>query len=557
MTTPFDQIDEATAERLAELRLNVTTGPQALSELMRRLGTGRLAGMFLRGLDVVYTPRENENGYVPLTHVELDHDGPAQIRRVTPTVLAARVDISYEVFRETRNDGDRGVLFPEEVAKRVLALAEEVPNLRRLREVVHTPVLRRDGSVLDKPGYDAASGALYLPTERLDVPPIPAKPSRAEIHAARDLLLKPVAQFDFVTEDDRANYVGMLLTPFLRTQVPPPYKLGLINAPMPGSGKTLLANLTRILHGGVFRAEMPENDAELRKQVTAILGGTTAPVIHIDNVSGTLSSSTLAGLLTSAVWDDRTLGKNELVTCVNDRLWVMTGNNIKLGGDLQRRSVCCTIDPRVPNPHLRTHFEIRDLETWMRVHRGQLIAAALTLVRAWLDAGGDTTHDSTDSYSRWQGAVTHILETAELPGTFGALGTALGGGLTGSELEWHNLLAEIHDRWGSESWTAKDIINAVSKHAVSVTPDGITAVSIGERRLPEEALPTALAEKYHKAGGNGASAATNSLRQWLRNWDGRYAGVYTARKSHTEKREVFWAVERYEVSPDNSGQNGQ
>ena len=41
----------------------------------------------------------------------------------------------------------------------------------------------------------------------------------------------------------------------------------------------------------------------------------------------------------------------------------------------------------MPHPELRTGFEIEDLEVWARDRRGDLIAALLTLIRAWVVAG--------------------------------------------------------------------------------------------------------------------------------------------------------------------------
>src|SRR3954454_15234683 len=102
---------------------------------------------------------------------------------------------------------------------------------------------------------------------------------------------------------------------------PPPYKLAAISSPQPGSGKTLLASIARAIHGGVFRAEIPEDDRELRKQITALLTVTTGPLVHLDNVSGTLRSSTMSGLLTSPTWGDRPLGVTDWVETPNDRLW--------------------------------------------------------------------------------------------------------------------------------------------------------------------------------------------------------------------------------------------
>ena len=95
----------------------------------------------------------------------------------------------------------------------------------------------------------------------------------------------------------------------------------------------------------------------------------------------------MSGLLMSNVWDDRKLGVMDMARCVNDRFWIITGNNVALGGDLPRRSLRTVIDPGMPHPELRTGFEIEDLEGCATNRRGDLIAALLTLIRAWVVAG--------------------------------------------------------------------------------------------------------------------------------------------------------------------------
>jgi len=192
----------------------------------------------------------------------------------------------------------------------------------------------------------------------------------------------------------------LLLTPLLRELCPPPYKLGAIMARQPGSGKTLLAQLLRIVHGGVFRSELPNDKPELAKQLTSILTQTTAPVITWDNVTGLLHSSILEGLVTSDEFTDRLLGGNTYVTAVNDRLWTLTGNNLALGGDLVRRALWVTIDPRVPDPHLRTGFAIPNLPDHVRRNRGEILRALVILVAAWRDAGSPTAETSSDIFGR-------------------------------------------------------------------------------------------------------------------------------------------------------------
>ena len=192
-------------------------------------------------------------------------------------------------------------------------------------------------------------GLLYLPDETVTVPPIPDNPTAARIRKAVKLILEPIKEFPFVTEHDRATWIGLAFTPALRPLFPPPYQMGVITATNPGSGKTLLANMLMALHGGVPRGEMPREDAELRKAITGTLMTTTAPIVLFDNLAGTIKSPVLDGLLTMKVWSDRWLGQNKEVSAPNDRLWLATGNNAQFGGDLGRRLAMVKLAP--PTAH--------------------------------------------------------------------------------------------------------------------------------------------------------------------------------------------------------------
>jgi hypothetical protein len=384
-------------------------------------GRGRLAGLFRRVDTVVHTPREGEDGYVPVGG-DNDQDGPAQVRPVNDSTLASRITYTYGVFRFVKRDQDweaKPALFPRSAARTALDVPDMLPNLRPLRGVVHSPVFRPDGSLVFAPGYDPETGLLHLPEPGLEVPRVPEQPTASDVRDAVKLLLEMIDGFPFVSPHFRANYLGALITPLLRAMAPPPYKLHAIEAHQPGSGKTLLANLARFIHGGVFRAELPEDDAELRKQITSILSVTTGPVVVLDNVSGALKSSTLAGLLTSDQWDDRPLGSTAWTRSVNDRLWTVTGNNLNLGGDLPRRTVRTVIDPGRPNPELRTGFAINDLERWVKDRRGELLHALLVVVRAWVAGGRPTAPErASDGYARWVRTVEGILSHAGVDGGF-------------------------------------------------------------------------------------------------------------------------------------------
>jgi hypothetical protein len=311
-----------------------------------------------------------------------------------------------------------------------------------LRAVVHSPVIRADGTILAEPGYDPETRLLHLPEPGLDVPKVPDRPDATDVRRAVALLNEMVAGFPFVTEHHRANFIGFMLTPLLRELVPPPYKMCAITAPQPGSGKSLLATCLRRIHGGIFRSETPPDEAEMRKTISAILETTTAAVVQIDNVTGPLRSSVMSGMLTNARWSDRRLGvnagPNAHIETANDRLWMITGNNVSIGGDLPRRTIPVVIDPRIPHPERRTGFAITNLESWVAEHRGELLAALLTLIRAWVVAGRPVdTATVSDDYAPWIETVRGILRNAGIEGVFDHPDTQVETGV--DDVEWGRL----------------------------------------------------------------------------------------------------------------------
>jgi len=511
----------------------VDVGNTALAAewLLLELGSGALSGMMLRGESVVFCPLIDEDGYRPPLRGG-DHDGPAQVRPVDHHRLGARVSIAYTPFAWRKpKDGApyrERRLYPGEAARTVLNLPDKAINLRSLRGVVHTPIPRADGTLITEPGYDEDTKLLYVPT--VDVPDIPEHPTTAETAEAVALLRELVAEFVWVGEHDEANYLGLLLTPLLRELCPPPYKLGAIMARQPGSGKSLLARVLRDVHDGVFRSEIPADEAELRKSVTSILHTTTAPVVQFDNVTGTLRSATLAALLTSAVYTDRILGATVDVNAVNDRLWCLTGNNLNLGGDILRRAIWVTIDPKVKAPERRTGFKL-NLPEHVAAHRGDILRALLILVAAWRDAGAPTTKRSSDDYAQWSATVRGILHVAGVPGEFDHTESAQQA-VGGDDDEWGEFLEASYRYFGDRTWSTKDLLAEVE--------DGI---SLAGKPIPMEALPAELGEKAARAK-TGVTSIAKSLGRWLMNRDGRFAGDYVSRAAGSTRDGKLWRIER-------------
>jgi putative DNA primase/helicase len=257
-----------------------------------------------------------------------------------------------------------------------------------LEGIVSVPTLRPDGSVLNQPGYDEASGLLFVPPSDMSTwPGVPEQPTEAEKAAARETLLEPVVNFPFVAGSDRAAYVAAVLTLAVRHHVTGPVPLFAIRAPAPGTGKGLLVSVIGAIGTGRAPDIMTFTDSdELRKRVTTmVIDGT--PAVVLDNISGALGSDVLAAILTRASWEDRLLGMNERVSLPLRLVWFATGNNLAFKRTLARRVVPIDLDAHAERPEDRSDFKYPDLLAHVQRERLRYVAAALTLMRAFYVAG--------------------------------------------------------------------------------------------------------------------------------------------------------------------------
>lgn len=303
---------------------------------------------------------------------------------------------------------------PPLVAEGLLADAGFWKTLPRLTGVIEAPTLRRDGSVLEKTGYDEASG-LYLDTGTTVFDPVPVSPTRADALAALDMLKEVLCGFPFVNEESRAVMLAELLTACVRRSLRSA-PMFLHDAPKMGSGKSLLASVAGYLAiGRDVPVTSQEKDPESeRKRLFSLLLEGRALVI-IDNVSRTLESDALCSILTEAVFTDRQLGASRTVEVPTTTLFIATGNNIQVAGDITTRVLVCRIDPEMEWPDKRK-FNV-DLRVQVPALRGKLVPAALTIIRAYLAAGtpevkGDTFGRFED-WSAWCRAPLIWLGTAD------------------------------------------------------------------------------------------------------------------------------------------------
>jgi hypothetical protein len=317
-----------------------------------------------------------------LANIAADEDAPLPVAAsiLNPAGMAGLLAEHAFMYRmRTRKDenGDpesyeEEYTPPRDVLSSVLA-AKTWPEVPPLRGIIGAPVLRRDGTLLQKPGYDPATG-LYL-AARVALRPVPERPTPEQVADARSFLLDQfLGDFPWSGPADRANYIALLATPILRHFTRSLTPFALIDATMPASGKTILTAGPGMLYG---QRVLPwaYADDELRKSITAVLTEQVGVVIWDNLAEGTvIDSPVLAQLVTSGVWSDRQLGASRNLATVNDRLWMATGNNLQVGGDMASRTVRVRLDPDMPHPEQRDQsgFGIPGLDQWITDPANQL-----------------------------------------------------------------------------------------------------------------------------------------------------------------------------------------
>jgi hypothetical protein len=448
------------------------------------VGDGQLSDAVTVTLDTLKTAK-GENGpllYVRrdnLVRIVLDSDG-----RLKPGIVssAAMPEIMSRAANFVRI-GKTGVvgIFPPEMLAKVIVNRDGWP-FPELKGIVEIPVLRKNGSVLKTPGYDSVSALYYSPAGSM--PSIPDNATKDDAVSAARFILDILSDFPFQDDASRDNAVGLLLSVIVK-EIAGLIPIALIDAPTKGTGKTRLAQLASIVATGRETPLSPEvrDEEEWRKQITSLLIADRQVVI-IDNIERTLRSGQLAAVLTTSEWSDRILGKSEVLHLHSRAIWIATGNNIRLGGDIARRAYWIRLDSNLPRPWLRDpeNFK-RELPVWTVSHRSEIVGALLTMALAWFRDGKPLwAGRPLGSYEEWSRIVGGILEYC---------------GMTGFLTNLENLYEQADDE--PAQW--QTFFLAVSDVFGKGTP--FSTKTLLERIASDDALKSVLPEKLGDVGDKG------------------------------------------------------
>jgi putative DNA primase/helicase len=394
--------DVITLER-GKLPAAVDQAEEILLDYSERLGIFQRAGELVR---VICLPEPHKGGGLQRSKgtVQLEPLGGLALTEVFSRIA---------VWERIDAEGDAQIVdCPSKIAAFYISRTGSW-RLPVLSGIISAPLLREDGSILSQPGFDKESGLFFDSDE--DWPVIPDRPTRADAEAALRSLRAPFKEFPFVAEEDVAVHIAAILTVIQRRTLGACPIFG-YSAPAQRSGKSLLAESIAIIatEKPAPATAVSGDREEIRKAITAALREGHI-IINLDNVVGPLASPDLAKVITQSAYQDRLLGESRMLRLPTNVLWTATGNNLEFRGDLSTRSLLCRIDSGMERPEART-FKIPHLEDFLRNKRKDLVAAALTILRAYHVAGRPSQQVLPwGGFNNWSASIRESLVWLGLP----------------------------------------------------------------------------------------------------------------------------------------------
>jgi hypothetical protein len=399
---------------------------------------------------------------------------------------------------------------PKDCVRAVLEQGEW-PGVRNLRGVIEAPAMRPDGSIIQEPGYDAATGYLYEPNAAFL--PVADEPTHSDAVLAYARLAEPFAEFPYVSGAHRSAVIAAILTLLARPAIRGAVPVWVFDASSRRSGKSLQVDIVHIVVTGrsASRMTFPEQDEELEKVLSsyAMRGAAT---VNFDNVARKFGGAALDKVATAVDQVDlRVLGSTDIRTVAWLAVIFASGNNVTFGGDMAARVLSPRIETALDNPETFSPT-IKSLRSWTLERRAVLVHAALTILRAYVVAGRpDAGCPLWGGFEEWASLVPHALRWVGADDPMGAR-RGLDGDVDPDEMAHAGLV----DGWSRLCDSAGKPEGLTVKQAIAhlYPPDREHGPPDGHDDLREvvEALTSAKA---------GFAPSTKALGDRIRRWKGK------------------------------------
>jgi hypothetical protein len=478
------------------------------------------AKLFRRGSNLVRPEVVETTGFKGrVTHQSL--------LRVATVPMLVRMLSQVAIFMRPIKGSQKPINPPEEVARGIL-VGQDSWSFPSVAGVVTSPTLRPDGSILAAEGYDPDTKLYVAKTPKL--PPIPGPLTKD--HAARALSYLDSLLDEFPFEDAASRSVALsgILTVVCRGAFPVA-PLHAVTAPTPGSGKSYLIDVIAAVANGNFAAVFTwsTSSEENEKRIDgALLDGSS--IIAIDNISMDFGGDKICQTVERPLASVRRLGQSDRFEVENRATVFATGNNLVLKGDITRRALVAVLDPRLDRPELR-QFRRKPTEV-VFADRGGFIAAALTVVAAYIQAGQPNKLPPLASFEAWSDTIRSALAWLGHADPVETMKRVI------DEDPDHQARVEFCRAWaalGGQARTVDQLIEAGEAKA-TVTPAAGSNNSAMGSQFANQQFRDALLE----VAGIRGNIDKDRFAKWLRTNNGRVIDGHIIRKQ--KARKTLWSI---------------
>jgi len=292
------------------------------------------------------------------------------------------------------------------------------------------------------------------------------------IEEAKETLHNIYKEFCFQERQDYINAIAGLITPFLRGlfsdfNVRTPMFCYMANRER--AGKDYCAGVTGLVLEGYNLEEPPissgeykssgTNDELRKKLVSGLIAGKKR--MHFANNKGKLNNAVLEGFLTSKIFSDRLLGKNDSPNFSNEIDVSISGNmGMTFTADLANRSRFVRLFLDIEDANQR-QFDNPNLHKWVQDNRSLIISSIYALIRNWYEKGKPKGSLPFASFPEWAEICGGIMECAGIGNPCVKDEKAGQGAAVDEDTEEMKLLFEIANEKYEDQWLKKDEIRRI------------------------------------------------------------------------------------------------
>jgi hypothetical protein len=202
----------------------------------------------------------------------------------------------------------------------------------------------------------------------------------------------------------------------------------------------------------------------------------------LDNLENKIWSPELAAYLTAPRWEDRKLGVSEAPSFPNRMVIALTGNHVRIGGDIARRTVLIRLCNEHDRPEERSGFKYDPIAEHVLRERPRLLKAMYTIVAAW-HRGGRVVPKNTPrmgSFQEWANFSAGILAIVGDPSELLANWDEVRGRDTDAE-EYTLMLVRGRQHFDTKPFTARELIGALDPEEVPSIIGSAPGTSLAKR----------------------------------------------------------------------------